>query len=151
MEASGAAYALVHRLRRLSVDLDRFALAFADRNGLHPTDLRALLTLLDADRSGSIATPGWLATELGLGSAATTAVLDRLVRAGHVQRAADPGDRRRVLIRVQEQARYLGWSYFGPLVGRLATPMGGFADDELAAVERFLTTMSDAVGDRFER
>ncbi len=41
--------------------------------------------------------------------------------------------------------RQLGWSYFGPLVGRLAEPMGGFTDDELAAVERFLATMSDAV------
>lgn len=106
MDASGAAFALAHRLRKLIADLDRFALAFADRNGLHPTDLRALLALLDADRTGTAATPGWLAAELGLGSAATTAVLDRLVRAGHVQRAADQVDRRRVLIRVQEQARY---------------------------------------------
>ena len=151
MDASGAAFALAHRLRKLTADLDRFALAFADRNGLHPTDLRALLALLDADRTGTAATPGWLAAELGLGSAATTAVLDRLVRAGHVERAADQVDRRRVLIRVQEQARYLGWSYFGPLVGRLAEPMGAFADDELAAVERFLSTMSDAVETRLDR
>ncbi|GAA4486131.1 MarR family transcriptional regulator [Rhodococcus olei] len=151
MDSSDSALALVHRVRRLSADLDQFGSAFAGRNGLHATDLRALLALLEADRSGTDATPGWLAAELGLGSAATTAVLDRLVRAGHVTRAPDRTDRRRVLVRVQEQARYLGWSYFGPLVGRLASPLGGFDADEMAAVQRFLDAMADAVGTRLDR
>jgi hypothetical protein len=92
-----------------------------------------------------VATPGWLGGQLGLGSAATTALIDRLERAGHLTRTADPADRRRVLLRVQEQARYLGWSYFGPLVGRLVAPIRGFDADELATVERFLSVMNEAV------
>ncbi|TQF68892.1 MarR family transcriptional regulator [Rhodococcus spelaei] len=127
--------------------MDQFGAAFAERNGLHATDLRALIVLLDADRAAIAATPGWLGAQLGLGSAATTALIDRLERAGHLIRAADSADRRRVLLRVQEQARYLGWSYFGPLVGRLVTPIRGFDADELETVERFLSAMTEAVRD----
>jgi len=142
----GAALQLVHELRRLTVELDRFGAAFASRNGLHATDLRALIALLDADRAGIAATPGWLGGQLGLGSAATTALLDRLERAGHIGRTPDPGDRRRVLLRVQEQAKYLGWSFFGPLIGRMIASIGEFDEAELDAVTRFLGAMNEAVG-----
>ncbi|MFE3293034.1 MarR family winged helix-turn-helix transcriptional regulator [Rhodococcus sp. NPDC059234] len=144
---SDSALTLVRRLRGLASDLDQFGASFAERNGLHVTDLRALIVLLDADRGAVAATPGWLGAQLGLGSAATTALIDRLERAGHLTRTADPADRRRVLLRVQEQARYLGWSYFGPLVGRLVAPIRGFDADELATVERFLSVMNEAVRD----
>ncbi|MFC4605008.1 MarR family winged helix-turn-helix transcriptional regulator [Rhodococcus kronopolitis] len=151
---AAAALALVHRLRALAADLDQLGAVFAERNALHATDLRALVVLLDADRAKLPATPGWLAAQLGLGSAATTALLDRLERAGHLVRAADPGDRRRVLLRVQEQARYLGWSYFAPLVGRVDSAMTDFDADERATVDRFLCAIGAAVAaepDRAER
>lgn len=141
-----SALQLVHQLRRLTVDLDQVGAAFASRNGLHATDLRALIALLDADRAGIAATPGWLGRQLSLGSAATTALLDRLERAGHIGRTPDPRDRRRVLLRVQEQAKYLGWSFFGPLIGRMMASIGEFDEAELAAVTRFLAAMNEAVG-----
>lgn len=49
---------LVHLLRGLTVELDLFGAGFAGRNGLHPTDLRALIHLLDAARAGTVVTPG---------------------------------------------------------------------------------------------
>lgn len=49
---------LVHLLRGLTVELDLFGAEFAARNGLHPTDLRALIHLLDAARAGRVVTPG---------------------------------------------------------------------------------------------
>ncbi|MGI8505512.1 MAG: MarR family transcriptional regulator [Solirubrobacteraceae bacterium] len=39
---------------------------------------------------------GQLSQESGLTTGAVTAAIDRLERAGHGQRCADPGDRRRV-------------------------------------------------------
>lgn len=153
-DGADAALALVHRLRGLASDLDQLGATFAGRNSLHATDLRALVLLLDADRTQLATTPGWLAAQLGLGSAATTALLDRLERAGHLVRSADPGDRRRVLLRVQEQARYLGWSFFAPLVGRVDAAMADFDADERATVARFLGAMDGALAaepDRSDR
>ncbi len=54
---------------------------------MHPTDLNALLAVMRAERAGAPLTPGRLGQHLGLSSGATTAVIDRLERAGHVQRS----------------------------------------------------------------
>ncbi|MGW2485927.1 MarR family winged helix-turn-helix transcriptional regulator [Streptomyces sp. NPDC001606] len=43
-------------------------------------------------------TSGELATRTGLTTGATTRLIDRLERAGYARRAADPGDRRRVIV-----------------------------------------------------
>lgn len=68
--------------------------AAADAAGMHPTDWAALSVLNLAGRL----TSGELAERTGLTSGATTRLIDRLERAGHVRRTADPGDRRRVLV-----------------------------------------------------
>ena len=44
-----------------TVELELSRTEFARRHGLHATDLRALIALLDAGRAGQRATPGWLA------------------------------------------------------------------------------------------
>jgi DNA-binding MarR family transcriptional regulator len=144
---------LVHLLRAVTVELDRFAAEFADRNGLHPTDVRALIHLLDAGRAGVRATPGWLGAQLGLNSASTTALIDRLERMGLVQRERDARDRRRVLLAVQDEAVTLGWSFFGPLIQEMVAAMRSFDEKELATVRRFLLAMHDvtAAGRRSQR
>ena len=71
---------LVHLLRAVAVELDLFAGEFAGLHGLHPTDVRALIHLLDAAREETPATPGWLGAQLGVNSASTTALVDRLER-----------------------------------------------------------------------
>ncbi|MER5839938.1 helix-turn-helix domain-containing protein [Streptomyces prasinus] len=134
---------LVHLLRGVTVELDLFAAGFADRNGLHPTDVRALIHLLDAARTGVSATPGWLGAQLGVNSASTTALVDRLERLGLVHRERDTRDRRRVLLIVQDEAVTLGWSFFGPLIHGMVDAMQSFEEEELATVRRFLLAMRD--------
>ncbi len=136
---------LVHLLRALTVELDLFGAEFARAQGLHSTDLRALIHLLDASRAGVPATPGWLGERLRLNSASTTGLIDRLERAGHVRRVRDMADRRRVLLVVEDQAVALGWSFFGPLIKNLVEAMRSFSPAELDTVQRFLLTMTDAV------
>jgi len=68
--------------------------ALGVRMSLGETDLRAVRLVLAASRDGRAITPRELATELGISTAATTVLLDRLVAAGHVERAAHPTDRR---------------------------------------------------------
>ena len=129
---------LVHRLRAISVELELSRAAFARAHGLHDTDVRALIHLLDADRAGAPATPGWLGAQLGLTSPSTTALIDRLESAGHVVRQRSSADRRKVEIRVSDQAVALGWEFFGPLLTGMLGAMRSFGAAELHTVDRFL-------------
>ena len=136
---------LVHLLRAITVELDLFGAEFARRHQLHPTDVRALIALVDAERAGRDATPGWLAEQLGLDSSSVTALVDRMQRLGHVRRRRDPSDRRRVLLELEDQATALGWSFFGPFIKEAVSATRSFDATELATVERFLHAMADVV------
>jgi DNA-binding MarR family transcriptional regulator len=138
---------IIHALRAVTVGLNLFAARFAQDNGLHPTDLRAIINLLDAERAGRPATPGWLGESLRLNSASVTALVDRLERLGHVRRDRDPADRRRVLLTVTPEAKRLGWAFFGPLLARLVDIADEYREDELDVVHRFLTRTAEVVGD----
>ncbi len=133
---------LFHRLRRLTVELELSRAEFARRTGLHSTDLRALIALLDAGRAGRRATPGWLGEQLGVNSAGTTTLIDRLERLGHVRRVRDTRDRRKVFLEVTPEAVELGWQFFGPQIRAMVAGMGTFTAAELATVARFLDAMT---------
>lgn len=135
---------LVHQLRAISVELDLARSAFAQANGLHDTDVRALIALLDAGRAGVQATPGWLGAQLGLTSASTTALIDRLAAAGHVLRRPSATDRRKVELHVSDQAIALGWEFFGPLLTGMMRAMEPFSADELGVAGRFLGEVAAA-------
>src|SRR3989440_9212563 len=68
--------------------------AVAERYGLNPTDLKCL----DLARSEENLTAGRLAEITGMSTSAITAVLDRMERAGFLERVRDPRDRRRVIV-----------------------------------------------------
>lgn len=152
MAEDDAGLKLVHLLRQVAVGLHLFGAEFAAANGLHPTDVRALIHLVDADRAGAPATPGWLGEQLAINSASVTALIDRLERLGHVRRVRDTADRRRVRLVLQAQAVELGWSFFGPLIGAMVAATGEFDRSELATVERFLITIDRVLaGNRHNR
>lgn len=136
---------LVHLLRGLTVELHLLGTDFAVRNGLHPTDLRALIHLLDAARAGEVVTPGRLGAALRLNSAGTTGLVDRLERLGLVRRERDPADRRKVRLLVEERAVETGQAFFGGLIGDLVEAMGRFDATELEVAGRFLSAMTEVV------
>jgi DNA-binding MarR family transcriptional regulator len=136
---------MIHLMRSLAVELELFAADFARQHSLHATDLRALIHLLDASRTGILATPGWLGEQLSLNSASTTALIDRLAEAGYVSRVRDLVDRRRVLIVVTDNAKSLGLTYFGPLFTQLIATMREFTPAEQETTRRFLQAMRDTV------
>ncbi|WP_405656861.1 MarR family winged helix-turn-helix transcriptional regulator [Streptomyces sp. RK9] len=139
---------IVHLLREAIVELALTQGEFARNHGMHTTDVRALICLLDAGRAGDLLTPGRLGAQLGLNSAGTTSVIDRLERAGHLERLPDAHDRRRVRLKVSEQAVALGQGHFGPLIARTLDLLSTFDESEAAAVRRFLAGVRDAAQSR---
>ena len=129
---------LVRLLRAYAAEAERLGQVFAERNGMHPTDLQALLAVMQAEAAGAPLTPGRLGEHLGLSSGATTAVVDRLERAEHVRRERDDRDRRRITLHYGAAAAAVGGAFFGPLGARIEHVLAGFTPDELAVVRRFL-------------
>jgi DNA-binding MarR family transcriptional regulator len=137
--------AIVRALQRLTASSQHLADTFAARQGLHPTDLEALLHVMQAETEGTPLTAGALGDALSLTSGSVTGVVDRLVAAGHVQRRRDATDKRRVLLFHAPEARAVAAEFFAP-IGRLSDAvMDTFDDAELATVRRYLEAMTDAV------
>ncbi|HEX2705774.1 MAG TPA: MarR family transcriptional regulator, partial [Candidatus Lustribacter sp.] len=131
-------------LRRVQVYGDRMASAFAALQGVHHTDLTALIHIMDAQALGSPMTPSRLQHELRISSGATTAVIDRLERHGHAVRERDTVDRRKVHLRHGDRARQVGADFFGPLGVLSDRVMGEFTDTQLETIRRFLALMAEA-------
>lgn len=139
------AYAVL--LRRMNAEFNRLAHQFAQDQGLHTTDVQALIAILDAPPD-TMVTPGRLRERLQLTSGAVTACLDRLERAGHVRRVRDERDRRVVHLHYAGQGRDLARAYFRPLAQATNAAMRRFEDDELRVVARFLAAMGDELDAR---
>jgi DNA-binding MarR family transcriptional regulator len=136
---------LAYQLRRLTVELDQLGHQFAARHRLHPTDMRALVAVMDAARAGRAISPGRLSDELNLSSASVTALVDRLERHGHLRRVRDRHDRRRVTLEMEPRALALGAEFFGPLNAELLAAMEAFGDADLEVVGRFLDAMTEVI------
>lgn len=67
--------------------------------GIGPNDAKVLRFLLQRLPDDEPVTPRMLAAMLGISSAATTALIDRLAEAGWVEREPYPGDRRSIVVR----------------------------------------------------
>ncbi|GGX02091.1 MarR family transcriptional regulator [Streptomyces malachitofuscus] len=134
------------QLRRMNNEFNRIAHDFAQSQGLHLTDVQALIAILDADADpdadGEPMTPGRLRKQLNLTSGAVTACVDRLERAGHIRRVRAAGDRRVVHLEYAEGARTVARDYFRPLARSTDAARGRFTPAELTVVARFLTEMN---------
>jgi DNA-binding MarR family transcriptional regulator len=132
-------------LRRLNVELDAVTARFAELHGLNRTDVRALVAIMDAARRGEALTAGRLGEAVDLRSASVTALVDRLEKVGHVRRARDDEDRRRVVLQMSESAMTAGGEHFGGLARDLVGAMEGYSDEELAVVRRWLEDMTGVI------
>ena len=142
---TGDAPGTVHRLRALTLLLDQAGAAFATRHGLRPTEVRALICLLDSERTGEAASPTRLAAQLNITTASGTALLDRLERAGHVRRNPRTDDRRRIDVVVTPSAKELGWSFFGPLIDATVGVLAARTGEQRAVIDSFLDDMVTAL------
>ncbi|GAA2626790.1 hypothetical protein GCM10010399_67910 [Dactylosporangium fulvum] len=133
-----AADTLIDLLRRFNVEADRFVDVFTRAHGLHRTDMNAVAHIWRAAEDGHPLTPGELARMLSLSPAATTALLGRLERAGHIERNHDTTDRRRVHLDMLPSARALALAFFTPLGEHLRSAFAEFDDKELETASRVM-------------
>lgn len=122
-------------VRRMGAQSVIVSQTVAARFGLNTTDLECLdLIQLEGKVSA-----GQLATATGLTSGATTALIDRLERAGYVERFDDPADRRRVLVRIRKGSIDEIAKVYGPMQKRMFALWSGYSEAELAVIEDFLS------------
>ncbi|MEV7613406.1 MarR family transcriptional regulator [Streptomyces sp. NPDC089799] len=126
---------VVTESQRHYADYSLFNQAMADRLQLHPTDMQCI-ALLDME-PGPVST-GDIARLTGLTSGSATRLVDRLAKAGIVERKADPQDRRRSLVSLNAEARdriSTAWETPGRAFGAV---LDSYSDAELAVIADYL-------------
>lgn len=118
----------------LSTAVVMFHEAIARRLGLNAAEHKALGLIM---RSGPLPT-GALAPQLGVRASAVTGIIDRLERAGYVQRQADPADRRRVLIAANPARTPDLTGIFAELGREMGAFMSRYDEREMAAVVDYI-------------
>ncbi len=122
--------------RELGRAMDLFDEAACARLDLGRSDLRAL-NLLEHGPVGASA----LADQLGLTRSAVTALIDRLVHAGFVARAAVPGDRRATAVELMPATWQAFAEVYRPLGKRVAAAVAALPEPERHALLTALRSM----------
>ena len=112
----------------------RFQIAVADQLEMPLTDVHAIGALLELGPVGVRR----LAEVMGMTTGAATRLVDRLERAGYVRREADPDDRRRLVLRVNEQQLGQISQYYEPMGDRWERQVEDYSDDQLEFLLEFL-------------
>ncbi|WP_062007037.1 MarR family winged helix-turn-helix transcriptional regulator [Arthrobacter alpinus] len=113
---------------------------------LNETDFQAMQHLMK-QRSMS---PGELAKLLHLTAAATTTVIDRLARKGHITRTPHPTDRRRLLISPSEQSERAAMEKLMPMIMDVDNKVRSYDDGEQAVIVDFLGSVVASMSSRVE-
>ena len=116
--------------------------AVAAKLGLNVTDVNSLRLL-----AGEAMAAGKLSEQLGLTGAATTALIDRLEKAGFVTRERTSKDRRRVTVHADpEKLREVNGLYTGQGV-RMAKLLTKYSAEEFRTIMDFLEQTSQILGE----
>lgn len=113
--------------------------------GMGETDLLALRYLLEAQKAGRAVSPKELSVRLGISSASTTTLIDRLAKTGHVVRKPHPSDRRALVLEATPNSDCEVRETLGDMHKRMKEVADSFSEEETAVVVRFLSRMRDAV------
>lgn len=118
-----------------------------DAMGMGETDLLALRYLLRAQSDGERVGPKDLSRVLGITTASTTSLLDRLVGSGHVRREPHPTDRRSLVIIPTVASDAEVRATLGAMHRRMMAVAEELSAEESRVVVSFLRRMSDAVAE----
>jgi DNA-binding MarR family transcriptional regulator len=139
-------------LRAFGANYAEFTARFATSLGLHSTDATALVEILYAEDKGAPLSPTRLSERLSLTTGATTNLLNRLERLGHVVRTREHADRRVVTLRSSSRIEAPAREFFGPFYGNLKALVGQYPPEQVEQFENFLrhlrTSMTDLLAEQ---
>ena len=133
---------LVELQQRQIAGVLTFAAALARKMGLGVSEMAALEHL---HASGGGLTPTKLGRRLSMGSGTVSPLVDRLERAGYVERRPNPKDRRSSVVRMtpwglEESARHLL-----PLAADFLRTASGLGKEERSTVGGYLEAIADTL------
>ncbi|BBX66104.1 hypothetical protein MSAS_52780 [Mycobacterium saskatchewanense] len=132
-------------MRALTAQSDRIGRHFARQNEVGGSDFHALLHIMVAETAGEPLTLAQLRQRMDVSPAAITYLVDRMIDAGHIRREADPGDRRKSLLRYEKPGMALARSFFTPLGDELHSKLADVPDRDLLAAHRVFLAMMEAM------
>ena len=120
-----------------------------DAMAMGENDLLTVRYLLKAEGEGRIVQPAEIARYLGVSTASTTAIIDRLERSDHVRRAPHPTDRRAIVVVPTVETDHEVRRTLGAMHARMLDAVIGMSPEEARIVIECLGRMQAAV-DRVE-
>jgi DNA-binding MarR family transcriptional regulator len=109
---------------------------------LGDTDMRALRFIIVGQQNGTLVTPGSIAAHLGISTASTTKLLDRLAAAGHIRRLPHPSDRRSVIVEVLDETRRAARDSIGRSHARRFDVAARLTGEQRDVIIRFLRDLA---------
>ncbi|SES02431.1 DNA-binding transcriptional regulator, MarR family [Propionibacterium cyclohexanicum] len=128
----------------------RIAAASQRYMALGRTDMHAIHFLLVQENLGLEVSPSSLAHHLGITTASTTKLLDRLVKAGHIERVPNPTDRRSWRIKVLPETRLAALRTVGQIQAARVGPLRRLSEGERGTVLRYLRQTRQALEQALE-
>lgn len=132
-------------IRALTAISEQIGQVFARSHDLRAGDFRALMHVATAEIEGAPLTAGALGKLMGISSSAVTYLVERMIDSGHLRRAADPADRRRVILHYDEHGMDVARGFFTPLGQRTRAAMAELPDADLRAAHRVLVAVVQAM------
>ncbi len=111
---------------------------------LNESDMRAIRMIVRSTDQNLIVTPKDIAREVGISSASTTKLVDRLVESGHLIRVPHPRDRRTTCVQVTESTRQSAHDTIGRQHARRFAVAAAMSAEDREAVIRFFDAMVEA-------
>lgn len=133
---------VLNSMRRWSEAERRMSQASQRYMRLGESDMRALRLLVAARNQSIPVTPGMIAGHLSISTAATTKLIDRLERGGHVRRRPHPTDRRSLTVEVTDETRSAARESVGRSHARRFDVIAAMSPEERAVVSAFFDAMS---------
>ncbi|MGY4721539.1 MarR family winged helix-turn-helix transcriptional regulator [Naumannella cuiyingiana] len=99
-------------------------------------------TLLHLDHDGPV-TPKDLATRLSITTGSATALVDRMVGAGYVNREPHPADRRSILLRLTPRGTDIVRGVRERYASAAGTAFDGLKPEQIRELERFTAAFAD--------
>lgn len=109
---------------------------------LNKTDMKALRFLIVCKHRGELVTPGDMSVHLGITTASTTKLLDRLEEAGHVKRKPHPSDRRALVVEISPKTHRSAMDTVGKAQAKRFTVAAQRTSKERDIITSFLNDLA---------